>query len=339
MKKKYLGLLSLACVVGTLAACGNPAGGNRELALGVGMISAAPALSYGAPQLELNFATALYEGDKVVATLVDVYQIPLSKDAAAVDTTKDYATETNVLTKRDRHDGYGMLGTSQANGIGKEWYDQADALETYAATHTTWNEADADLTAGCSMVTTDLFAAITEAKTNINEKVSVASGTYTIALGHKISFEANESVLTQVNISVIGLLLDSSSKVVTSYLDEIQIPLTFTAGAENPYSITPTNAYGSPTTQYNYKGQVIASKKELGYDYDMLETSQANGIGKEWFEQAEAFEDYLVGKKVEEINLKDSTLLAGCSMYAGSYEAACDNAVDSTLYNTKSVTL
>ena len=133
--------------------------------------------------------------------------------------------------------------------------------------------------------------------------------------------------------------MSGDAKVVTAYIDEVQIPLTFNAEAaegECEYTITPTNAYGSPTTQYNYKGQTIASKKELGDDYAM---KPASPIEKEWFEQAAAFEDYLVGKTVSEINLEDSSLLAGCTMYAGAYEAACDNAVDSTLYNSKAITL
>ena len=80
----------------------------------------------------------------------------------------------------------------------------------------------------------------------------------------------------------------------------------------------------------------VLTKAQLGEKYGLKAYSP---IGKEWFEQAAAFEDYLVGKKVSEINLEDSSLLAGCTMYAGAYEAACDNAVDSTLYNSKAITL
>ena len=344
MKNKLFLALALTGVVGTLVACGGnetpstPAAPSENtsvgettgngLSIGVGMISAEPALSYGAPQLELNFATAVYNGDDVVSTLVDVYQVPLSKESCAIDTSKDFATETNVLTKRDRHDGYAM---KPASPIGKEWWEQAAVLESYVE----GNIDEETYTAGCTMLTDTLVAAVNEAKVNAKGAVTVNSGNYTIALGHHIAFDGEE-VLTQVNITVIGLLLDSNSKIVTSYLDEIQIPLTFTAGEANPYTITPTNAYGSPTTQYNYKGQTIASKKELGDDYDM---KKASPIGKEWWEQAAALEDYLVGKTVTELDAYSEDLTAGCTMYTGSYFAAITNAVDSSLYNTKAFTL
>ena len=179
MKNKLIGALAIVGVVGTLVACGggenpstNPVSeeqSTRNLTIGVGTTVAAPAYDhYGRLLVEVNFATALYEGDKVAASLVDVYQIQLDSEKAALK------NET-VVTKRDLHDDYAM--------------------------------------------------------------------------------------------------------------------------------------------------------------------KPASPIGKEWFEQAAAFEDYLVGKTVSEINLEDSSLLAGCTMYAGAYEAACDNAVDSTLYNSKAITL
>ncbi len=350
MKNKLIFALALVGVVGTLASCGGNNGNSKEVALGVGTISAEPELSYGSPLVELNFATAVYEGDKVVASLVDVYQIPLSNEGAAIDTTKDYATDTNVQTKRDRHDGYAMKETSAQIGAiegGAEWYEQAAVLETYTEGLTSFDETDETLTAGCTMQTTKLFDAIKEAKTNTKGKVSLSSGEYTLALGHSISFEKDTetSALTQINISVIGLLLDSNSKIATAYLDEVQIPLTFNAEAaenENPYSITAKNAYGSATTQYNFNGQVIASKKEVGDKYDMKETSAQIGNiegGAEWYEQAAAFEDYLVGKKVSELDATSSDLVAGCTMSTDTYFDAINNAVNTSLYNTKKISL
>ncbi|KAF5043548.1 hypothetical protein DSECCO2_501070 [anaerobic digester metagenome] len=40
------------------------------------------------------------------------------------------------------------------------------------------------------------------------------------------------------------------------------------------------------------------TKKELGAEYGMV---KASAIGKEWFEQMEAFEDWMTGKSIEEI--------------------------------------
>ena len=335
MKNKLICALALAGVVGTLASCGGTS--SRELSIGVGTLVAEPTVSYGDGMVEVNFATAIYEGDKVVASLVDVYQVKLDQSQAALK-------DANPLSKRDLHDAYAMKGTSAQIGAiegGAEWWEQAAALEKYTEGKSEFDGEAEDLLAGCTMSTGDLFAVVTEAKTNAKAKTSVAGGEYTFALGHFLTPTVKEGALTQVDIAFVGLLIDSNSKVVTAYTDEIQIPLTFNADAEGcKYSITATNAWGSPTTQYNYNGQTIASKKELGDAYAMKGTSASMGViegGAEWYEQAAAWENYIVGKSVSDLTATDE--VTGCTMTIDTYVAAAKNAIDSALYNSKKVTL
>ncbi len=47
-----------------------------------------------------------------------------------------------------------------------------------------------------------------------------------------------------------------------------------------------------------YASGNIKSKKDLGPDYGMV---KASVIGKEWFEQIEALENWMIGKTVAEI--------------------------------------
>lgn len=62
---------------------------------------------------------------------------------------------------------------------------------------------------------------------------------------------------------------------------------------EQKLTISNTGSIGSPAnTQYS-------TKKELGDSYGMKAASE---IGKEWYEQVESFEEYVIGKTVEEIN-------------------------------------
>lgn len=331
MKNKLICALALAGVVGTLASCGSS---SRELTIGVGTTVAAPAYDYhGRLLVEVNFSTAIYEGDKVAASLVDVYQIFL-------DSEKPALKDENPLSKRDLHDAYAM---KPASPIEKEWWEQADALETYTVGKSEFDATSEELLAGCTMEAESMFNVVTEAKTNTKGNVSVAGGEYTFALGHYLTPTVEKDALTQIDISFVGLLLDSNSKVVTAYVDEVQIPLTFNADVAegvSEYTITPTNAYGSSTIQLNYKGQTIASKKELGYDYGMKGTSAKNGVidgGAEWFEQAAAWEDYIVGKSISDLTATDE--VTGCTMDTTTYVAAANNAIDSSLYNSKKVTL
>ena len=82
------------------------------------------------------------------------------------------------------------------------------------------------------------------------------------------------------------------------------------------------------------------TKKELGDGYGM---KAASGIGKEWFEQAEALEDWCVGKTVEEVVTMptydkgdghhtqvpdDVDLKTGCTIDVGSFLDALQKAAD-----------
>ena len=82
------------------------------------------------------------------------------------------------------------------------------------------------------------------------------------------------------------------------------------------------------------------TKKELGDGYGM---KAASSIGKEWFEQTEALEDWCVGKTVEEVVTMptydkgdghhtqvpdDVDLKTGCTIDVGSFLNALQKAAD-----------
>ena len=82
-------------------------------------------------------------------------------------------------------------------------------------------------------------------------------------------------------------------------------------------------------------------KKELGNDYGMKALSEKIGIGKEWFEQCEAFEKWCVGKTLDQVmNMKTKTggegspvpdepdLATGCTIYVGQFQEAIKLATD-----------
>ena len=70
----------------------------------------------------------------------------------------------------------------------------------------------------------------------------------------------------------------------------------------------------------------VLTKNQLGDDYDMR---KASSIGKEWNEQAAAFAAYCSGMTADEISgiaikdgkAEDADLLAGCTLYPGSFQA------------------
>lgn len=84
---------------------------------------------------------------------------------------------------------------------------------------------------------------------------------------------------------------------------------------------------------YNKDGK-DTTKKALGADYGMKETSAQIGIGKEWNEQAEFLESYIVKNGVDNIKLNDEgkatneDVLTGCTINIKPYVEAAKAAIE-----------
>ena len=82
----------------------------------------------------------------------------------------------------------------------------------------------------------------------------------------------------------------------------------------------------SEVTIDHYYAAQDAFKKALGADYGMV---VASSIGKEWFEQAEALEQWMVGKTVEELSTADTEdLKTSCTMGIDEYVEAVKAAAE-----------
>ena len=88
--------------------------------------------------------------------------------------------------------------------------------------------------------------------------------------------------MAQVNTYMTAVAVDKDGKVVKSIVDVAQVKVNFD---EN----------GVLTTDLAAE---VKTKKELKEGYGMV---KASSIGKEWFEQMDAFEDWMIGKTADEI--------------------------------------
>ena len=87
----------------------------------------------------------------------------------------------------------------------------------------------------------------------------------------------------QVDSVAVALLIGQDGKILDCKIDTAQTKIAFSA----------TGVLTTPADT------VFQSKQELGAGYGMVKNSK---IGKEWFEQANAFTAYVAGKTVEEVN-------------------------------------
>ena len=141
--------------------------------------------------------------------------------------------------------------------------------------------------------------------TPVSEQPSTpaAGGSYKLGMGVVVSDGSKEGT-AQVDSTVAAVILDDAGKIVSCYIDV----------AQNKMSI----AGGTATA-----GQTYLTKQEKKEDYGM---KKASGIGKEWYEQADFFANYVVGKTADEVAAietvesnahfvaTDADILAGCTV-------------------------
>lgn len=244
---------------------------------------------------------------------------------ADVDCVEQSATAANPIlkTNAEQREQYGMQSTSAAIGNisgGAEWYSQAEAYENYligkteeeiAATPVTYvNEIytampteGTDLASGCTINIDDFQAAVSKAFANAVEVEGVAK----IGATSSISVDPSSPLVDTI---VISVALDDSGQIVWMNLDEAQ----------------------QYTSVENYN-TIGLSKYEKQDGYNLRNVSP---IKKEWYEQADAYEDYMIGKTLSDVKVRvdgasdaeglDS--ISGCTISTGGFDATLLKAIE-----------
>ena len=113
---------------------------------------------------------------------------------------------------------------------------------------------------------------------------------YTLGMGAVVGIDDSNA---QVDGLVAAVVLDEDGKIVLCRVDAIQ----------NKVAINADGTFEIKNTK---------SKRELGYDYNMKAYGHSlvgNETVKEWFEQADAFEAWCVGKTIDEVKgMKTQTM-------------------------------
>lgn len=274
--------------------------------------------------LEATVAAVITDTDgKIINCTVDQLEAKADVDAITENIGVTFPTK-NMLG-----DGYGMKG---ASGIGKEWDSQARAFADYCKGKTAGEiekslNGDgkiADLNASCTVNATDFVNAVKAAVKNTG-KAFTAEGDIRIGLSincvlSSASVESKDGEDGKIvyNCTMAATATDKNGKVYRAYIDE----------AEAEYAF---DAEGNNTSEQGYTPK---TKQELGNDYGM---KTASGIGKEWFDQAEAFAEYCVGKTPDEINAaldgdgKIPDLKASCTVNSSGFAAEIKKAVENAL--------
>lgn len=314
MKKVLaVGLAGLMAVGFAACSSSNDSGKNEDTNKdAVATAKTGYAISSEIKEDEYNKSETALEIDSVcAAVLVDadgkIIDVKIDEAQTKPDLKKDNGDVSDLRTKLEKKEDYGMKSSSP---IGKEWYEQVEAFEAWAKGKTAEEvkagigedgyASDADLKAGCTIYANG-FATVT-AKAVENATDCGAKATDTLKLGMTTSkyYESNETNL-QYDTDYAIVTVDADGKVTSCIIDASQAKCTIADG------------------KFTVEKGAFKSKKELGDDYAM---KSASPIGKEWYEQVAAYEQWCIGKTADEIkgcygedmSASDADLKAGCTI-------------------------
>ena len=343
MKKIIAIALSVLMLVSLLTACGaeKPADTAKTVKFGAGVQSAitpadATDEKNASGTLDASLAAVLVDADgKIVACQLDAVNM---KTEFLADGKVKPVADKDLTSKVEQGDKYNMVnyGKGQAidgGDVTKEWYQQADILETLVIGKTIaevkalvvngYRGNDAVIAAGCTIGINDLVLAVEKAVANAKTEVAADAK---LSIGVKgeqkvteASAEANASNKLTANIFIAAV--DAAGKVLASSTDCVENTFTLKDG-----KVDIDNKDG-------------LSKRNKGDGYNMVAYGKGKAIDggdvkNEWYVQANAFDAACVGKTASEIaglmltegqhagRGVEGLQAAGCTIYVSGFVAA-----------------
>ncbi len=248
----------------------------------------------GLAQVDATYAGVMLGADgKIVKCVIDSYQAKVNFDATGKITSDLTAP---VKTKNEIGDAYGM---KKASSIGKEWYEQAAAFAAYCVGKTAEEVAaipvDAegsatgeDVRAGATIGVKEFMELVVKACENAQDLGATATDTLGIASSVDLAGRSKDATAEANGTGFAyayytATTFGADGKITSSVLNASQFSVQF-------------DATGKITTDLTAPQQ---DKQQLKEAYGMKAKS---GIGKEWYEEANFFANYVKGKTAEEVS-------------------------------------
>lgn len=276
----------------------------------------------GVVQIYPMYAGVLVDMDgKIVKCVIDSYQAKVTFDATGKITSDLTAA---IESKDTKGFAYGMKASS---GLGKEWFEEAAAFAEYCVGKTaeevaaialddTGHATDADILAGATITVSPLIKAIVAACESAQDLGAKATDKLGVAVEVDLAGKSKDAAADADGVGYAyayytATTFDADGKITSSVLDASQFSVKF------------SNA-GKITTDITVPQQ---SKQVIGDAYGMKASSK---IGKEWYEQANAFAAYVKGMTAEEVASMavdetglstDADVLAGTTVHIGDFKS------------------
>lgn len=295
MMKRVFAIILVVMLLFALAACGkdnndpNPNAGTTNgegRSLGLGSVNTLTVDSQEKTIVKTTVAAVTLDKDgKITECELDEAEFPVELKSGALQVAVD------LLTKDDADDD--------------AWDDQVDAFCKYVEGKTGAQVSAIAVTdgksaqiPGCDLIITDFITAVNEATKNAKNKNLTATDDLQLAVTVAKSYDSTDAK-PQFDIEMAAVTLDEGDRITACMTDAAQAKLTVENGLF-------THATGAMST-----------KRSAGDSYGM---KMASSIQKEWYEQADAFDAYAVGKTAEELAKLNvaadgkTDAISGCTM-------------------------
>ncbi len=285
-------------------------------------------------QIDVTVGAFLFDAEgAVVKAYVDVMQVKVNSTdgtstvilaGTAVNADTDPLTvDSDVKSKRELGTAYNMAGSANKG----EWFVQANAWQDFIVGLTAEEAVAAndseELLATVTITTDDYSSVLTEASAGKTAITAVDPENIMIGTGMLCAQAA-----AQTTITVIGAAFDATdggtNQVIAAVIDAYQPPYVISnvGTVEAPiYNV----AFNETKVQVDAANSIIKSKRDLGPAYGMGSTATKG----EWNVQADAWEAFVVGKTVTEIEAANGTeaLLATVTIHTSDFEKVIKEAL------------
>lgn len=288
--KKLWAIICGLLLLFALASCGKkdkdptpsgPANGAGR-SLGLGSVNTLAVEGNEKTTVKTTVAAVVLDKDgKITECKLDEAEFPAELKSGVLQVAVDLLTkgETEDYTLTDRDLGAG--NTSRAS-----WDDQVEAFCNYVEGMTgaevsaiAATDGKSEMIEGCDLIITDFISAVHEATRNAKAKNIAAGDELELAVSVAKSGESTDAK-PQFDIEMAAVTLGGDDRITACMTDTAQAKLTI----EN--------------SLFSHAAGKMDTKRGKGDAYGM---KAASSIKKEWYEQADAFDAYAVGKTAEEL--------------------------------------
>lgn len=288
--KRWIALVLCCGLLLCLTACGGdkensgssaPSGTERKI--GLGSIHTLTMKDTSNAVLKTTAAAVVLDKNgKIIDCVLDeiAFTVPL-KDGVAQEVA-------DLTTKREKGDSY--IPTAEEVGgsatTTDSWEDQVEDFCDFVEgkTHSELSglattDGKSDQIEGCDLIITDFIQAVVRASEEAKPASVGAGNDLELALtAHKAETTADKP---QYDIELAAVTLDEGERLTGCMTDTLQAKLTIAEGI------------------FSSMSGGLESKRQMGDGYGM---KAASAIKREWYEQADAFDTYAVGKTASELS-------------------------------------